>query len=189
MARWALIVGDKGQGKTSLALQVVAGLRSAGVPVAGFVQRGVHEDDGRRVGYDLVRLADHQVLPLARSGKVPREGEEAFCSHVFDLEAFAAALRWLHEDGAAARVLVLDEISKLESAGRGHAAAVRAALALPGPCVVVLCVRAEALFGVVENLLGDAAGEPVATLEVGAGPEAVPGFLAAVRAALAGTTP
>ena len=180
MAAWALIRGDKGEGKTSQARAVAARLRERGIRVGGFVQQAVQETDGTRVGYDLARIAGGTPIPLARRGKVPQAGQVGFCSHVFEPSAFVQAREWLREEAPSAEVLIIDEVSRLETASQGHAAAVRFALALPATRVVVLCIRAEQLFAVTEAFLGDSAGEAVATLEAAAGEDALAQFAEAV---------
>lgn len=150
MARWAVIAGEDGEQSASLALELVAELRAASVRVGGFVQRKGVDGDGKK-GYDFVRLRDEETVPLALEGASARgPGEETFCSLVFQQAGFDAARRWLEEDAATADLLVLDGISKLEVSGRGHAAALEAALQLPDK-VVLLCVRGSQLVYAVER--------------------------------------
>lgn len=178
--RWALLLGSKSQDGSAAALAVAAALRARGLPVAGFVQEPIFED-GERAGHRLRRLAGDETLAVGRRGTEARApSEESFCSFVFSGDAFAAARRWLELDGAGARVLVLHEASKLEIAQKGHYEAIRAAL--DGGQVVVLAVRADQLFGVMERFGLD---EPVASLESG-DPEAVEAFADALAAALEG---
>ncbi|MCC6555689.1 MAG: DUF2478 domain-containing protein [Polyangiaceae bacterium] len=162
MTMWALVLGGKGTGKSATALRVAARLEERGISVAGFVQEGV-EEEGDRVAYRLRRLGRDAALVLARRGAAARgPSEETFCSFVFDNDAFTAARRWLEEDAPRARALVLDEISKLEAAGKGHHDAVAAALG--GGGLTVLSVRADQLFYVMERFGLD---EPVASLDAG----------------------
>lgn len=160
MTIWALILGGKGTGKSTTARRVAARLEERGISVAGFVQEGI-EEGGDRIGYRLRRLGRDDVLVIARRGAETRgPNEESFCSFVFDNDAFSAARRWLKEDAPHARALVLDEISKLEVAGKGHHDAVAAALG--GSGLTVLAVRADQLFYVMERFGLD---EPVASLD------------------------
>jgi len=164
MARWAAIIGARGTGKSSHASHVVEQLRARGLTVGGFVQVAVEDELGRR-SYDLHRLSTEQVLPLARptTGREV-EGKTTFCSFAFEDGAFAAARQWLDDDFEGCPVIVIDEVSKMEVSGQGHAAGIQKALASPYEAVVVLCVRADQLFYVVEafGLEDDA----VAVLEV-----------------------
>lgn len=175
MARWALISGEKGHNKSALALELVERLKAEGVRAAGFVQLRHYDESGEK-GYQLLRLATGERLVLARGGVAPRDAsQEAFCSYAFDNDAFARAHRWLQEDLPAAPLVVLDDISKLEVQGKGHAAALASALAQPDK-VVLVCARASQLFYVVENFgLGD---EPVDALELPADEEAQARFVA-----------
>jgi nucleoside-triphosphatase THEP1 len=162
MKRWALVVGSKGTSKSATLRRVAAQLEARGVPVAGFFQEGI-EEEGAHVGHRLRRLGHDATLAICRRGSEPRgPNEEGFCQIVFDNDAFAAARDWLAEDAPRARALLLDEISKLEVAGKGHHDAVVAALGEGR--LTVLAVRADQLFYVIERFGLD---EPVATLDAG----------------------
>ena len=118
-------------------------------------------EDGERVGHRRVRIGRGEELVVARPGAAARgPHEETFCSFVFDNDAFGAARRWIEEDAAGAGVLLIDEVSKLEIAGKGHHDAV--AWALGADRLVVLAVRADQLFGVMERFALD---EPVASFD------------------------
>lgn len=120
--------------------------RARGVRVAGVLQEAT-ERDGERVAYEAVRIAHpEERVVVARRGP-PATGETPICSFSFDDEAFARVAAWIAEDRAA--VIVIDEVSKAESRGRGHAAAIRHALA--SDATVVLCVRADELVHVLEQ--------------------------------------
>lgn len=159
MKRWALLSGARGTGKSTTARRVAEQLAARGVRVTGFVQEGVSED-GIRTGYRLRRLGSEERLTLARLGSETKPGQEAFCSYVFDESAFAEARRWLAEGAKSAEILVVDEVSKLEVAGRGHHDAIVEALG--GDRLVLLAVRADQLFYVIERF---DLGEPLASLE------------------------
>ena len=187
MASWALISGKRGEGKTSLALRLVARLREAGLRVDGFVQRALEDAEGTRTGYDLVRLGTGETVPLARRGAPPADDRPVACHYIFDPAAFGRARAWLRDGAAPAPVLLLDEIGRLEAAGGGHADAVHLALAQPDPTVVILSVRAELLFPAVYRFLGEQPVEPVAALEAPATPAAEEEFVRrVVRAVGAG---
>lgn len=177
--RWALLVGGKGSGMSSLAGRVVAALRERGVAAAGVIQEAI-EEDGECVAVRIRRIGHDEHALLARRGETARDpNEQPFCSFVFDNQAFAAARSWLAADAPSAAVLVIDEVSKLEAARGGHHAAVERALR--GAALVVLVVRAEELFAVMECFGLD---EPVAALDAAEG-EAIAPFVDAVVAALA----
>jgi len=135
-------------------------LSSRGISVRGVVQEEI-EDERVPVGYDVRRIGTDDRMLLARRGANPREpSEEAFCSFVFDRRAFDAARGWIEQDAATAQVLIVDEVSKLEGAGGGHHDAILHALA--GASLVVLSVRSEELFAIMERFGLD---EPVAMLD------------------------
>jgi len=157
--RWALIVGPKGSSKSSLARRVAAALSARGVAVDGVVQEAERQD-GETVAFRACRLGrSADRILLAGHGKAPAgtrdESAFPFCGYVFDVEAFARAGEWIREAAHAARVVVVDEVSKLEVARGGHHDAIRDAFA--AGALVVLVVRADQLFAVVERFeLGDA---------------------------------
>lgn len=184
-ATWALIAGGRGGEKSRVAARVVDALRAGGLAVGGVLQDAVVED-GERVGYRARRVGHPDVsVSLARRGGAPDgarpEARREFCSLIFDDDAFAVAGAWVRESARRDDVVVVDEVSKLEAARGGHHDAIRDALA--GRALVVLVVREDQLFDVVERLSLD---DAVATL--GAGDDgALPAFVAAVaRAARAG---
>ena len=147
-----MVYGPPGAGKTTATLRFAERLRARGLRVGGFHQRATVDELERR-GYDLVRLPDGtEVLPLARPGSTQGEGSVAtICSFLFSREAFARGLEWLRADAPKVDALVIDEVSKLEVAGDGHCEAVRWAVSLDHPVLVVLSVRADQLFYVVDK--------------------------------------
>jgi nucleoside-triphosphatase THEP1 len=177
MRRWALLVGPKGTRKYLLAADLAGALTARGISVRGIIQEEIQEEDVC-VGYRIRRLGTEEQLPLARRGATAREPtEESFCSFVFDRQAFSLATRWVEEDAPGAEVVIIDEVSKLEAAGGGHHDAVLRALA--GPPFVVLSVRAEELFSVMERFALD---EPTAVLDA-ADPTALASFVDAIATA------
>jgi len=160
MARWALLVGGKGDDKSALAVRVAAELGARGLRVGGVVQDPI-EEDGERRAYVARRLGGPETVVVAREGAAaPGATEAAVCSYVFDAGAFERAREWIRQGSREADVVVIDEVSKLEVARGGHHDAIREALG--GHAVVVLVVRGDQLFSVVERF---DLGEPCATLE------------------------
>lgn len=170
MTPWALILGDRRTGKTSLARRVATTLEARNLRVVGVLQDAI-EKDGDRIAYEAVRLGVRAVaerVVVARksvAGGLDRETAPS-CSYAFDDDAFARVASWLEQDAATADVIVIDEVSRAESRGRGHARAIVTALARSesGGPVVVLCVRADELVHVVEHF---GLNDTLATLETG----------------------
>lgn len=168
--RWALILTPPGQRKSDEVFTVAAALAGRGLRLAGFAQQR-RPDAPRR--YMLCGLGSDDVpVPIARRGGTPGPEEEPFCGCVFIPDAFATARTWLARDLPACDVAVLDEISRLEVTGGGHAEAVAEALARAP--LTVLSVRANHLSALMDRF---ELPEPLAVLEQGDPPEA---FLAAI---------
>jgi nucleoside-triphosphatase THEP1 len=171
-ARWALLAGGKGTGKSSVASRVATELAQRGVVVGGVVQDAI-EEDGDRVGYRARHVGGTESVVVGRKGAAPPDADPealcSFCSFVFDPRAFDRAHGWIRQGVASADVVIIDEVSKLEVAQGGHCAAIREALA--GKAIVLLVVRADQLFDVVERFgLGDA----LATLDAADEPALAP---------------
>lgn len=182
-AKVFVVYGPRGAGKTTTVVRLAELLAAQGIAVGGYFQRVTTDDQGRR-GYDLVRVADRtQTLALARPGAVEQPGTSTVCSFAFDQGAFAQGLQWLQRDCASAQVLVLDEISKLEVRGEGHAGALRWCLGLDSTKLLLLSVRGDQLFYVVEAFGLD---ERIAGyLEIPAGQEAIGEQVRQIKATLA----
>jgi nucleoside-triphosphatase THEP1 len=120
-------------------------------------------ENGQRVGYRALRIGGGGEIGVARPPTASRAGsEEEYCSYLFDAAAFATARGWIEEAATTAQVVIVDEVSKLEVAGRGHHDAVRSALA--GRALPLLGVRGDQLFGVMERF---GLPEPLAAAETG----------------------
>jgi nucleoside-triphosphatase THEP1 len=127
-----LLIGPVFSGKSLFAERLVGALREDGLTITGFLQRGVFDAGGRKIGYDLVGLSSGAVRPIARRSDT---GD----GWLFADEAFEAALHEVREN---ADLVVIDELGHLELAGKGHTAAVDHAL---GSSSVLLVVVREAL--------------------------------------------
>jgi nucleoside-triphosphatase THEP1 len=136
--RVILLAGAVFSGKSRFVEALAASLCASGSAIAGFVQRGAFDADGRKIGYDLVGLSSGSCLRLARRS-------EAGDRWLFEDAAFQAALGELREG---ADLTVIDEVGHLELAGKGHAAAVDRALSV-SPTVLI----------VVRDFLADEAAE------------------------------
>ena len=180
MTRWALIVGGRGAGKTAMTARVVELLEAGGLTVGGVVQRAL-EDGGERTGYVACRVGGAESRLLAWKGRPPGGADAPFdfCSFTFDGGAFESARSWVRAASVGADVVVIDEISKLETGGGGHHDAIREALG--GRALVLLSVRADELFRVMERF---GLAEPVAYLELG-GASDLESFVARLSRAVA----
>ena len=171
--RWALVTRPH-PGPASQAASLAAALRSRGLDVRGFVQQP--GEDGAQ---DLVRLGADERVSFALRGATERPGLEPFCGFAFATAAFDRAREWVESAVGHCDVLVLDEVSKLEVAGRGHHDALRLALsaASPAGALVVACVRADQLGAMLERF---SPGEPLLALEAPFTAEMVDAFADAV---------
>ncbi len=174
--RWALVVIPPAQRKRDEAFTIARALRDHGLRVGGFAQRRAARG-GR--AYEVVSLGvEAPPVPIARRGVAPGPGEEPFCNCAFRPDAFATARGWLDEALSACDVVVLDEVSRLEATGGGHAAAV--SLALARAPLTVLSVRADRLSPLMERF---GLADPCAVLEQGDPPAA---FVAAILDSIGG---
>jgi nucleoside-triphosphatase THEP1 len=180
MRRWALIVGPKGSAKSLLARRAAEALSARGVAVDGVVQEAQREG-GETVAFRARRIAESgDAILLAGHGAAPQgtraESAFPFCGYVFDVDAFARAGEWVREAARNSRVVLVDEVSKLEVARGGHHDAIRDAFT--AGALVILVVRADQLFAVVERFELD---DAVATLDI-ADADDLEGFVDAVAA-------
>lgn len=141
-ARTILIVGPRFSGKSRFVENLLPRMRKAGLKLAGFLQRGVFDETGTKIGYDLVNVEDGSAVPLARRGTPEGPWE-------FHDEAFEKAAGLVREN---ADIIILDEIGPLELSGSGHAQTMRHALATSAAVIIV--VRKE-LEKVIPELIPD----------------------------------
>jgi oligoribonuclease len=164
VARWALIAGPKNSPKTDHALALAQALRSSSVDTGGFLQVKRADGDGGKV-YELQRVGrPGRVLLAAERLALPADDQFSYCSLAFRREAFAETHQWLRQDAQGARVLFVGEVSKVEAGGQGHAESFRYALSLPDDVLLVVVVRSDQLFYVMEKFALD--DEVVASLEL-----------------------
>lgn len=107
-----LLTGRPGSGKTTAVAKIARGLRERGMQPVGFITEEVRQG-GARVGFDLVGF-DGRRRPLARKGldsqfKVGRYGVD-----VEGVDAWSKKLRERLEDPVEGRVVVIDEVGKME---------------------------------------------------------------------------
>ena len=151
MSRWALIIGPKKSDKTGAALGLRDALERQGISVAGFLQ-SKRFDAENRLFYDITRLSTGEIRPLAEEAiNESGSNDVTFCALRFKESAFDAAKVWLEEDSRSADVIILGDVSKVEIAGQGHFESIQRSLSMSDEKLVVLCVRADQLFYIVEK--------------------------------------
>ena len=139
-ARTILVVGQRFSGKSRFIENLLPKMRDSGLRLTGFLQRGVFDEAGNKVGYDLVSVENGSTTPLARRSAPEGPWE-------FREEAFEKAAGLVREG---ADVCILDEIGPLELSGGGHADTMRQAFATSA--TVIIIVREELEKQIVELL-------------------------------------
>ena len=132
-----VLTGRPGSGKTTTLERIIDSLVGHGNDVAGLIQPGVFRD-GAKVGFCIRDLRTGEEAPLAR--RTSRESGQHGTGFQFDEAGLDLARRALASvpEGA---VLVVDELGPVELRGQGHMPALRQALALRAPRVLILVVR------------------------------------------------
>jgi nucleoside-triphosphatase THEP1 len=140
------VVGPPGAGKTGALLAIVERLTRAGFAVGGYVQPARFGRSGKE-GYDLRALPTGESRPFASVRRTAGgDGGYDFNEHLWE---WAAALA---RDGGDDRVLVIDELGRRESFGRGHLPGLLAALRERPPRLLLCAVRDSALVSVQERI-------------------------------------
>jgi nucleoside-triphosphatase len=134
-----LLTGRPGIGKTTVVVRTVGALREAGTVVGGFFTEEVRGHDGRRAGFDIVRL-DGRRVRLARVGL---DSDVTVGSYGVDVDAVARhAIPAL--DDPEAEVVVVDEIAPMELACPGFSDAVTELLERPVAVLATVHRRGDA---------------------------------------------
>jgi nucleoside-triphosphatase len=132
-----LITGNQGEGKTSLAADLVRELQTRGHPVAGILAPGIWRD-GVRIGFDIVDVATGKQAPLARAGETSDTmfGRFAFLPEGLKLGREALAPEKLSR----APIVLVDEVGRWELDNGGWAPQLDTLISVP-PQVLILVVR------------------------------------------------
>lgn len=109
--RRIILVGESGEGKTQLLIDIVQNLRKQSVKVEGVLSPGIF-DDGKKVAIELLDLATNHSRICARLALETKSDLE-FGDWAFDREALAWGNQRLNNIGQT-DVFVLDEVGPLE---------------------------------------------------------------------------
>ncbi|WP_298670417.1 nucleoside-triphosphatase [uncultured Methanofollis sp.] len=129
-----LVTGAPGTGKTTLVRRVAEGVPG----VAGFYTVEVREE-GRRTGFELVGFDGRRAL-LAHTGIRGRHRVGRYGVDVAAFEAFLAATAF---SGAGVRLVVVDEIGKMECLSPRFRDLVVSLLDGPLPVVATVALRGD----------------------------------------------
>ncbi|WP_342679554.1 nucleoside-triphosphatase [Methanofollis sp. UBA420] len=129
-----LITGAPGTGKTTLIRAVAEGMAG----VAGFYTAEIREQ-GRRTGFELVGFDGRRAL-LAHTGIRGRHRVGRYGVDVAMFEAFLAAAPF---SGAGVRLVVVDEIGKMECLSPRFREMVTSLLDGPLPVVATVALRGD----------------------------------------------
>ena len=162
--RLTIVTGPIDSGKTGWCRQLAAEQPDcAGLLLAKIFRQG------KRIGYDAVRLPLFQTIPFARlAGSEPpgwRTGGRVG-QFLFSAQGLQAGNSWLLESAGGAGPIIVDEIGPLELEGGGLSAGLRAVLASERPQQLYVVIRsgcveeACARFGIAGYSLVEIQGGP-----------------------------
>ncbi|NTV82729.1 MAG: DUF2478 domain-containing protein [Bacteroidales bacterium] len=114
-----LVTGDKGEGKSTLLVELVLLFRSKGIQTGGIISPAVMEN-GIKSGYELINVASSQKIRLSQTKKVDgmvNVGRFYFFDDgiAFGKNALAAA------SNQKSQIVIIDEIGAWELQGQGWA--------------------------------------------------------------------
>jgi nucleoside-triphosphatase len=131
-----LITGPPGCGKTTLVRKVAQGL--TGVPIAGFLTTELREG-GERAGFSLVSCGGGRgILSHVRFPGPPRVGR-----YGVDLPGFEAFLDGIPFTAPGTRLILIDEIGKMECYSPRFRALVTRCLDGPIPFLATIALRGD----------------------------------------------
>ena len=128
-----LIEARPGAGKTTAARRLVKILQERGIPVQGFTTEEIREG-GRRVGFAVTALGG----PTAVLAHVSLAGPPRVGRYGVDLKAFEQVALPALGDPRAGRVVVIDEVGKMELASAAFRGAVQRLLDTGCPLVATV---------------------------------------------------
>jgi nucleoside-triphosphatase THEP1 len=129
-----VITGAVQSGKSSLAWDLMKKLQQLSIPMAGFIAKGLWKNN-QRCGFNLVDLKTGIMTPLAQrnspKNSQPSSGKVPYTFFQKGIDAGYRAL--LPENCAHARVIIVDEMGRMEVQGQGWAPCIDPLLALKKP--------------------------------------------------------
>ena len=145
-----LVTGPPGIGKTTLCSKVNRQLRQVlgdDSRISGFLSQEKRNENGQRVGFDMVSLDGSQRDALASVDGVesgPKVGKSSVQLQEFEALTFPILDKVLSESGreGSPRVLIFDEIGEMELSSTGFVDRVRQSLTSPDPDLHVLATVA-----------------------------------------------
>ncbi len=115
-----VITGSIQSGKSSLAWSLMEELRQLSIPMAGFIAKGMWKDN-QRSGFDLFDLKRQTMTPLAKRSKFENPPPSGM-PYTFLREGVNAGRRALTlENCRDAKIIMVDELGKMELQGKGWA--------------------------------------------------------------------
>lgn len=145
VAKNILITGLPGSGKTTLIQKLAAGLREYG-PV-GFFTEEIREH-GIRKGFRLMSLDRMRTGVLAH---VDIEGLHRVGKYSVDLDAFEQFLGTLPLVGRSPRIVIIDEIGRMECLSVRFRDIVASLLDAPSPLIATIALKAGGFIDVVKH--------------------------------------
>lgn len=152
-ASYVIVTGPKGAGKSTTLRAFAGGLAASGFEVGGVIQLAI-EEEGRRIGYELLDVATEERRPFAQRKQEGRGFD-------FDEDGWAWAATRLQEAQAHRQILFVDELGWLEAEGGGHMKTLLELCERPGRAsLLIAAVRQDVVPTIIEQL-----GEPTVVLE------------------------
>jgi len=111
-----IITGEKGEGKTSLLVEVLEFLQKQNFSLSGFYAKGFWENN-KRSAFDMVNIKTGKSIPLCKSKET--KNWDKFFNYYFNPEALKAGNQILGDENIInSDLIVVDEIGKLDISGK-----------------------------------------------------------------------
>ncbi len=111
-----IITGEKGEGKTSLLIELIEILQNKNISLSGFYAKGVWKNN-KRSAFDLVDIKTRKSIPLCK--KLEIEGWKKELGFYFNPKALDTGNKILRfQNNKTTGLIIIDEIGKLELDGK-----------------------------------------------------------------------